>query len=413
MFLRFFYVDNSLLLVDYKTFPMSHLPLRSEKNCLNCGAEVEERFCPNCGQENVEVRPKFHHLISHFFADLFHYDSGFWKTMKTLLFRPGVIVNDYLSGKRKTYVEPVKLYIFVSFVAFFLPHFLPNFASDETMVLKQSIETNNENSLNIITVEQLDSIQNSLDEKDRIPADEYPEVRKRLEQANKIDQGLYFDEQGKFHVNLFDKNEASKENYEGITLNNHYKNIKTVEQFDSVHQSLSTKKRMNWITKKLSRKIVEIQEQHIYHEFDYQQKLKETFLKNLPKVIFFYLPIFAFTIWLFHNKKKWLYYDHGIFTLYFMSAMLVFITINSILNSILSIPGLVWAGYQSLYDILTLLVGLVIIGYSIFYFFRAHHVVYESSAWRSRFVVLILLFLNGFIVLAVGILYSIFTFMLI
>ena len=36
---------------------MSHGKLRSEKNCLNCGAEVPSVYCPTCGQMNRE--PKF------------------------------------------------------------------------------------------------------------------------------------------------------------------------------------------------------------------------------------------------------------------------------------------------------------------------------------------------------------------
>src|SRR5690606_29216275 len=108
-------------------YPMSHHKLRKEKNCLNCGATVEERFCPKCGQENAINRPSFHYLFTHFFEDLFHYDSGFWKTVKNLLFRPGIIIKEYLSGKRKSFVPPVKLYIFISFAAFFIPFILPDF----------------------------------------------------------------------------------------------------------------------------------------------------------------------------------------------------------------------------------------------------------------------------------------------
>lgn len=398
---------------------MSHFPLRSDKNCLNCGAEVQKRFCPNCGQENIEVRPSFHHLISHFFADLFHYDSGFWKTMKTLLFKPGVIVNDYLNGKRKTYVEPVKLYIFVSFVAFFLPHFLPNYVDSLTEDTKENLEVSKEvkidnpNFLNVLSVAQLDSIQNSLDEKDRIPADEYPEVRKRLEQVNKLEKDLNLAKDGGFELNLFDNEGDSIDQYEGISLGENYKNIKTVAEFDSIHASLPKKDRLNWLGAKLGRKLIEIQENYVYHNFDYREKLKETFVKNLPKVLFFYLPIFAFTLWLFHKKKKWLYYDHGIFTLYFMSAMLIFITLNTLIHSVISIPGVWWSGYESIYNVLSLLIGFAIFGYLIFYFFRAHHVVYEKSTWRSRIIVLILLFVNMFMVFWVGIFYTIFTFMLI
>lgn len=102
--------------------------------------------------------------------------------MKTLLFKPGKIVSDYLAGKRKTYVEPAKLYIFVSFVAFFLPHFLPDLEEkekDEDRVRKtlsfdssevqDYLKNRNLSGLNNITsVAQLDSLQNSLPEEQKM-----------------------------------------------------------------------------------------------------------------------------------------------------------------------------------------------------------------------------------------------------
>lgn len=104
---------------------MSHGKIRADKTCLNCGSRVDGRFCPNCGQENIETRQPFHYLFTHFFDDFTHYDGQFWKIIKYLIFKPGKLTNEYLSGKRQSYVAPVKLYIFINFVAFLLPTFLP------------------------------------------------------------------------------------------------------------------------------------------------------------------------------------------------------------------------------------------------------------------------------------------------
>ena len=106
---------------------MSHGKPREEKNCLNCGHHVEEKFCPNCGQENTEPRKPFHYLFTHFIEDFTHYDGQFWGTIKNLLFKPGKLTNTYLEGKRQQFVPPVKLYIFMSFVTFFLFAMFPPF----------------------------------------------------------------------------------------------------------------------------------------------------------------------------------------------------------------------------------------------------------------------------------------------
>lgn len=105
-------------------------PLREDKHCLNCGAEVPERFCTHCGQENTERHESFAHLVQHFVADVVHYDSQFLKTLKYLLFRPGKLTGEYFAGRRVAYVNPIKLYIFISFV-FFLVYALTHPVSHE------------------------------------------------------------------------------------------------------------------------------------------------------------------------------------------------------------------------------------------------------------------------------------------
>lgn len=101
---------------------MSHGKLRADKTCLNCGHHVEERFCPHCGQENIETRQPFYFLFTHFIEDFTHYDGQFWGTLKNLFFKPGKLTNTYLEGKRQRFVPPVKLYIFVSFIVFSFLH---------------------------------------------------------------------------------------------------------------------------------------------------------------------------------------------------------------------------------------------------------------------------------------------------
>lgn len=98
---------------------MKTQPIRAEKDCLNCGTEVPERYCTHCGQENAVPHESFGHLFNHFFADVIHYDSKTLLTLKYLLFRPGFLTKEYIAGKRVRYVNPIKLYIFTSFVFYF------------------------------------------------------------------------------------------------------------------------------------------------------------------------------------------------------------------------------------------------------------------------------------------------------
>ncbi len=119
---------------------MSHSKLREEKNCLNCGQQVEERFCTHCGQENVKIEDSTIHLIIHYIQDLFHYDGKLWHTVKNFLRRPGQMQAEYIDGKRKSYLEPIRFYVFASTVFFLLFFFrVPEEVMKDTTLPKYNI----------------------------------------------------------------------------------------------------------------------------------------------------------------------------------------------------------------------------------------------------------------------------------
>ena len=104
---------------------MSHLKERTEKECLNCNAIIYGRFCQVCGQENVEPKETFLHLLRHFIEDITHFDGKFFDTLKYLLLRPGFLAYEYMRGRRNSYLNPIRMYIFTSAI-FFLIYFSVN-----------------------------------------------------------------------------------------------------------------------------------------------------------------------------------------------------------------------------------------------------------------------------------------------
>jgi len=93
---------------------------RTENNCLNCGATLQGKFCHVCGQENLQIKESFGHLMNHAISDYFHFDEQFFNTLKPLLFQPGKLTTEYMAGKRMSYLHPVKMYIFISLIFFVL-----------------------------------------------------------------------------------------------------------------------------------------------------------------------------------------------------------------------------------------------------------------------------------------------------
>jgi hypothetical protein len=86
--------------------------------CENCRAVVAGRYCSNCGQR---VEPPVHtlwHFLTVAFEDVTHADSRLWRTLGALLFKPGFLTREFLDGRRARYLPPVRLYLVISVVFF-------------------------------------------------------------------------------------------------------------------------------------------------------------------------------------------------------------------------------------------------------------------------------------------------------
>lgn len=94
--------------------------LPKSQQCLNCGYEVIScKYCPECGQENIEYRVETKLLIRYYMAKYLRFDVKWLITLKILVLRPWYLTQVYLEGKRKQYTHPFRLYLVLS-VLFFL-----------------------------------------------------------------------------------------------------------------------------------------------------------------------------------------------------------------------------------------------------------------------------------------------------
>jgi len=77
-------------------------------------------YCPECGQINttkqVPLKLFFHDIL----GDYFTFDSRFFRSFIPLLRRPGHLTNEYNSGRRVSYILPLRLYLFVTILFFFI-----------------------------------------------------------------------------------------------------------------------------------------------------------------------------------------------------------------------------------------------------------------------------------------------------
>ncbi len=93
--------------------------------CLNCQQELKksDKFCSNCGQANRENNLNFKYFGSEFLSANFNLDSKIYLTLKLLITFPATLTKAFLEGKRTKYITPVRLYLIISLVYFFVLSF--------------------------------------------------------------------------------------------------------------------------------------------------------------------------------------------------------------------------------------------------------------------------------------------------
>ena len=89
-------------------------------NCQNCGIELLGPHCYSCGQPVKGLVRHFTSIIGDFFDSVFDFDSRTLRTLWPLFGRPGYLTCEYFEGRRVRYVSPVRLFFFLTIVAFFV-----------------------------------------------------------------------------------------------------------------------------------------------------------------------------------------------------------------------------------------------------------------------------------------------------
>jgi len=91
--------------------------------CENCSALMAGPFCAQCGQAAIDYRRSFRHIIVDVLDSFLNWDSKFFATIGWLITRPWHLTNQFLAGRRVRYVHPLRLYLLVSILFFFVVNY--------------------------------------------------------------------------------------------------------------------------------------------------------------------------------------------------------------------------------------------------------------------------------------------------
>ena len=99
-------MENEIQTVTQTAIQTETQPEVKTTKCLNCGTEFEGKYCPECGQSAETGRFTMRFIFENLMAAFISKDGGIWFTIKNLFSRPGAMVAEIISGKRKRYFSP-------------------------------------------------------------------------------------------------------------------------------------------------------------------------------------------------------------------------------------------------------------------------------------------------------------------
>jgi len=97
--------------------PPAPAPDEAER-CPNCAAPLYGPHCYACGQPKKGLIRQFSSILGDFFDTVFSLDQRTLRTLLPLFFQPGFLTTEYFAGHRVRYVTPLRLYFFLSVIAF-------------------------------------------------------------------------------------------------------------------------------------------------------------------------------------------------------------------------------------------------------------------------------------------------------
>jgi uncharacterized protein DUF3667 len=91
------------------------------ERCVSCGVELTTPFCAHCGEQRAsDRRYTLLHFAQEAIEHIAQFDGTVWRTVKTLVAKPGELTAAYMRGERLRYMKPLQLFVLVSVMYFFV-----------------------------------------------------------------------------------------------------------------------------------------------------------------------------------------------------------------------------------------------------------------------------------------------------
>ena len=96
--------------------------MKGKINCKSCNTLFEGNYCNKCGEKVIYREDR---TIRHFMGELFNAstfaDNKLWRTIRHIVFQPGVYSLNYISGKRVKVMKPISIFFLANLLYFLIP----------------------------------------------------------------------------------------------------------------------------------------------------------------------------------------------------------------------------------------------------------------------------------------------------
>lgn len=336
--------------------------LRKSNTCYNCHKEIgDANYCPNCGQMNSHRQIHLVQLIKELMGDYFTFDSKFFKSIWPLISRPGFLTVEYISGRRAKYIFPLRLYIFTTFLFFLMlslistidpygtnnPQLYVNTDSLKTFLqsYKESIPVATRERLSYELNRNYSMVKKSVKRKGSTIPDTLkkylliskPALNDTLATVYADELYMSFAYYGKREgttapsdslnmqnlLSKFNFNDSNKYVFRSW-LDSTYYLKKVVYKNRGVNITIAgTDTAASGFLRKVEKKA-----EHLFSQGSRGWSIFwNELIRQIPKIMFFLLPLFALLLKLFYIRQKIFYINHLIFALHVHSLIFIYLII--------------------------------------------------------------------------------------
>lgn len=93
----------------------------SAQTCPSCGNDFTGSYCTQCGEKKLKTHDfSLGHFIEQSIEGITHFDNKFFRTVRNLVCKPGVLTRHFEEGRQVRFMKPMQLFIVCNIIFFLL-----------------------------------------------------------------------------------------------------------------------------------------------------------------------------------------------------------------------------------------------------------------------------------------------------